>query len=100
MVTETQSENKVQASVLLQKVCDILFANLNRYLRMKSLFPKDHFAKDESIRFEPPKSEGEEIFKIHDNCPKDLANYINSKGGSQVFQAKQKISNFKNKMKT
>lgn len=43
MVSQTESHNKVHSSALLQTVCEILFANTNRYLRMKSLFPSDHF---------------------------------------------------------
>ena len=41
MRTASTTYNKQSSEYLLTQICDILFDNAHRYLRMKSLFPKD-----------------------------------------------------------
>ena len=88
MVSAAEGGSNSASETLLNKICNILFANSNRYLRMKQLFQKDFFeGNEEPKRFTEPKNEDDEAFKIENRCPKDLANYINSKGGQLLLSA-------------
>ena len=52
IVSKAESYNKVASENLLAKICDIMFANTNRYLRMRSLFPSDYdLTEGETQRF-------------------------------------------------
>ena len=77
---------------LLTKICGILFQNSSRYLQIKQLFPKDFFENSsEPKRFKEPMGESDDAFKIENRCPKDLADYINGKGGWPLQESKRKV---------
>lgn len=100
MLSTTGGQMNKASEKLLQIICDILFANTHRYLRMKTLFNKDYFEQHvKHERFEMMKDESDEGFEINSRCPRDLANYINSKGGLRLLKAKQQLQGFMNDMK-
>ena len=67
---------------------------------MMSLFDKDSLEKNqEPIRFTAPESEDDEAFDIEKRCAKDLANFINGKGGLQFFMTNCKLERFMCEMK-
>ena len=67
---------------------------------MKQLFQKDFFeSNEEPKRFVEPKAEDDEGFDIEKRCLRDIANYINDKGGFRLMEAKNKLDRFLNDMK-
>lgn len=51
MHTKQDSLSKESSEKLLASICEVLFANLNRYIRMKKLFPDDHVIVHNSYKF-------------------------------------------------
>lgn len=40
MVGKTELYSQKDSEILLTRICDVMFTNANKYLRMKELFPK------------------------------------------------------------
>ena len=67
---------------------------------MKQLFQRDFFeGNEEPKRFVEPKSEDDDGFSIENRCPRDLADFINEKGGLKLMGARTKLDRFLNDMK-
>lgn len=91
MKTKAESYNREASEALLVQICDILFDNTSRYLRMKSLFPKDFVLNDQKQRFAEVKPEDDSSFNEKNRCPRDVADYINQNGGHKIFTANRKL---------
>ena len=82
------SHNKASSEKLLANICEILFSNLNRYVRMKKLFPEDHVIEHIRERFAPEREENNDDFNQY---PHDIATYINKNGGERMVFGKLKL---------
>ena len=101
MKTKSQAYNREASEALLVQICDILFDNTHRYLRMKSLFPKDFILNDERTkRFNEVMEEDDSGFDEKKRCPRDVANYMNKNGGHRIFTANRKLERHMNLLKT
>lgn len=63
-MSKQESIDTTASESLLKTICDILFANVDRYLRMKMLFPKDHVLNEHKVRFEKVISESDQSSKF------------------------------------
>ena len=99
MKTKSESYNREASETLLVQICDILFDNTHRYLRMKSLFPKDFVLNERKCRFDYIKPEDDSSFNEKNRCPRDVANYINKNGGHRIFSANRKLEAHMNLLK-
>ena len=96
MLSKSDSLNKESSETLLAGICEILFANLNRYVRMKKLFPDDHIIEHMKERFAEHMDESNEDFTKY---PHDIATYINKNGGERMVFGKLKLEKHMNELK-
>lgn len=99
MKGKSTTYNKEASEALLITICDTLFDNTHRYLRMKSLFSKDYVLNEEKVRFSLPKEEDDSNFDVKNRCPRDLAIYINKNGGHRIFTANKELETHMNLLK-
>jgi hypothetical protein len=75
MISRQESFNSRASQVLLNQITDTMFAQANRYLRMKNMYSEgdsDVLPEESKFRFERYAYE-EDDFDIQSKCPKDLA---------------------------
>ena len=101
MVGKTELYSQKDSEILLTRICDVMFTNANKYLRMKELFPKSQDFQHTSFDyiFNKVQPENDKNFDITNRCGKDLAEYINRNGGPDLFRANRKLARYFNDMK-
>lgn len=89
MLVKQESINVDATDTLLGRICDILFTNVKRYVRMKKLYVKDEKSKPERM-FAAQVAESDQSDQV--KFPNDIANYINQRGGKQVVFGRIKMN--------
>ena len=90
IVSKAEGFDKNASEKLLSSICDLLFSNASRYLKMKFLAPEDSIDY-EAKRFEIREDEDNITETLQDCCPMDMASYVNKKGGYKIFEGRVKL---------
>lgn len=91
-MSKAEGFDKNASEKLLSSICELLFSNASRYLKMKFLAPEDSIDYEDK-RFEnSADSEEQNITETLESCcPMDMASYVNKKGGYKIFEGRVKL---------